>query len=80
MTTPRFDTLRYVDSLIAAGVAPDAAKANATALNEALEQAVDTSLATKQDIARIEYELRLHRWMHATTMGLLIALLVRSFF
>jgi hypothetical protein len=54
MTAITFDTLKFVEKLEAAGVPRAQAAAMAAAQQDALSQALDTTLATKGDIARLE--------------------------
>jgi len=54
MTTITFDTFRYVDRLEKAGATRELAAAMAEVQQEAFSQALDTTLATKSDIMRLE--------------------------
>lgn len=54
MTTITFDTLKYVERLKTAGVSEAHAKAEAEALQDVLGEALDTQLATKADVVRLE--------------------------
>lgn len=54
---PAFDTLRYFDTLKAAGVSESQARAQATALVDAIE-AHFNRLATKDDLHHLAGELR----------------------
>ncbi|MBK6998791.1 MAG: DUF1640 domain-containing protein [Rhodoferax sp.] len=54
MGTITFDTLKYAERLKAAGVSEPQAKAEAEALRDVLAEALDTSLATKADVTRLE--------------------------
>lgn len=76
MTVIAFGTLKYVERLKAAGVSEAHAKAEAEAFSEALE----TQLATKSDIARVERELLVLKWMTGATFGGVIVLLLKAFF
>ena len=51
---PTFDTLEYTEELEAAGVLPAQAKAHA----RALLKIIDSNLATKTDIAKIEQTIK----------------------
>lgn len=82
MSTITFDTLKYVKQLEASGVPPAQAEAFVNAQREILSEAMDTSLATRADIERIERKLIEHdakfdklQWM----MGIVIALAVANF-
>ncbi len=54
MGTITFDTLKYAERLKAAGVSESQAKAEAEALRDVLAEALDTTLATKADVVRLE--------------------------
>ena len=54
MSTITFDTFRFVDRLEKAGATRELAVAMADAQQEAVAQALDTTLATKSDIVRLE--------------------------
>ncbi len=58
MAAITFDTMKFVDTLKAAGVPEEQAKAEAKAVNEAIASAVDMSLATKSDISAISMAVR----------------------
>ena len=57
MATITFDTLKFVERLRAGGVPEEQAKAEAEALVTAFSEAMDSQLATKTDINRLEREL-----------------------
>ena len=50
MSTLTFDTLKYTERLRAAGVSEAQAKAEAEALRDVLSEALDNTLATKNDV------------------------------
>jgi len=80
MTTITFDTLKFVEKLKAAGV-PDAhAKAEAEALAAAFSEAMDSQLATRTDIHRVERELLVLKWMVGLVLGGIVALVLKAFF
>ena len=54
MATITFDTLKFVEKLKAAGVPEAQAKAEAEALQGVFAEAIDTQIATKADIVRVE--------------------------
>jgi hypothetical protein len=54
MASVTFDTLKFVEKLKAAGVPEAQAKAEAEALQGVFAEALDTQLATKADIVRLE--------------------------
>ena len=75
MSTIAFDTLKYAERLRAAGVSEQQAKAEAEALRDVLSEALDTTLATKADIAVLDAKVDKISWM----IGILIALAVANF-
>ena len=83
MSTTTFDTFKFVDRLEKAGLSRDQAAAIAEAQKESLAEALDTTLATKADIVRLEnrietLELRLTIKLGAfiaVAVGILIAVL-----
>ena len=75
MSTITFDTLKFAERLKAAGVPSEQAIAEAEALRDVLGEALDTTLATKADIAEVKAELASIKWM----MGVLIAVAIANF-
>ena len=53
-----FDTLAYANKLKAAGVSSEIAEAHASANLKMIESLVDTTLATKSDLAKMESHLK----------------------
>ena len=87
MTTVTFDTLKFVEKLRAAGVPEPQAKAQAEVLASALSEAMQVQLATKEDIravrsdiARLERELYVIKWMMGLVLGGVVAIILRTFF
>lgn len=79
MATITFDTLKFVEKLKSAGVPEAQAKAEAEALVSALAEAMDSQLATKSDIFRVEKELAVLKWMTGIVAGGVIALVMKAF-
>ena len=75
MNTITFDTHKFVKDLESAGVPPAQAEAFVRAQQEILSQALDSTLATKSDIAILDLKIDKLSWM----MGILIALAVANF-
>ena len=75
MSITTFDTLKFARRLKDAGVPEKQAEAEAEAIREAFAEALDTQVATKADIARLERELLIVKWM----IGLVIAVNVLPF-
>ncbi len=87
MATITFDTLKFVRRLKEAGVSEKHAEAEAEALAEVFSEALDTRLATKADIVRLEGELklmegelRLMKWMLGLVIGGISVLILKTFF
>jgi hypothetical protein len=80
MTTVTFDTLKFAEKLEKAGASRELASAMAEAQKESLSEVLDNTLATKADIARIDYEIRLLKWMVGLSLALstgMVAMLMR---
>lgn len=75
MSAITFDTLKFAERLERAGLTREQASAIAEAQREVLAEALDTTLATKADIAEIKAELAILKWM----MGVLIAIAIANF-
>jgi len=69
VATITFDTLKFVEKLRAGGVPEEQAKAEAEALVTAFSEAMDSQLATKTDINRLERELIVIKWMVGLVLG-----------
>jgi hypothetical protein len=80
VTTITFDTLKFVEKLRAGGVPEEQAKAEAEALVTAFSEAMDSQLATKTDINRLERELVVVKWMVGLVLGGILALILKAFF
>ncbi len=80
MASITFDTLKFVEKLKAAGVPEAQAKAEAEALVVAFSEAMDSQLATKSDINRVERELLVLKWMMGLVLGGIVALILKAFF
>ena len=80
MAAITFDTLKFARRLKAAGVPEKQAEAEAEALAEVFSEALETQLATKSDIVRLEGELKLIKWMVGLVIGGVLALVLRTFF
>ncbi len=87
MATVTFDTHEYIKKLKTAGFTEVQAEALSIAQKESLAQALDTTLATKDDIMRLERrmdgmdaQLLVLRWMLGIIIGGIVALILKSFF
>ena len=80
MATITFDTLKFVEKLRAGGVPEEQAKAGAEALVTAFSEAMDSQLATKTDINRLERELIVIKWMIGLVLGGILTLILKAFF
>ena len=77
MATVTFDTLKFIEKLESAGITREQAKAEA--LVTALSEAMDSQLATKNDINRLEKELVVVKWMVGAILGLAVANFAKQF-
>lgn len=80
MSTITFDTFKFVDRLEKAGLSREQAAAIVEAQKDAFAEALDTTLATKADIAEVKSELSMQRWMLLTLIGLAIANFAKQYF
>jgi hypothetical protein len=91
MSAITFDTLKFVEKLERAGVSREQATAFAEAQKEAFAEALDTSIATKNDIetvradlakidARISGEITLVKWMLGVVIAISVANFAKQFF
>lgn len=75
MSTITFDTLKFAERLEKAGLTREQAAAIAEAQKDAFSEALDSTLATKRDIDRLEAKMDKHNWM----IGILIAIALANF-
>ena len=87
MAAITFDTHEFVKKLKSAGFSESQAEAVAEAQRDSLAQALDSHLATKADISRLELKLLEHegefkliKWMLGIILGGVIALVLKAFF
>ena len=87
MASTTFDTHKFVRRLRDAGMPEGQAEALAEAQREALAQTLDSQMATKADISRIELklvehdgELKLIKWMLSLLLAGVLALVLKTFF
>ena len=87
MATVTFDTHEFVKKLKNAGFSESQAEAVAEAQRDSLAQALESQLATKADISRLELKLiehegefKLIKWMLGIVLGGVIALVLKAFF
>lgn len=79
MASVVFDTLKYSKRLIEAGYTQAQAEAAVEVQKEVLNEALNISLATKDDFRKLELELTVIKWMLGTLLGGVIALLIKAF-
>lgn len=82
-----FDTLQYLKTLEKAGFSEVQAEAFVKVQQESLNECLDTTLATKSDMAELksemkqmEFKLNLHGWMLGFISTGITAIVVKSFF
>jgi uncharacterized protein (DUF2336 family) len=80
MATITFDTLLFVKKLKEAGFTDKQAEAMAEAHKEAISQSLDTTLATKLDIAKLEAEIKVMKWMQGFILAGIATLIIKAFF
>ncbi|MBF0132190.1 MAG: DUF1640 domain-containing protein [Magnetococcales bacterium] len=90
MTTITFDTLEFAEELKAAGIPDEQAKAQTRALSRALEskglaaqydvERVRRDMATKDDIAKLDKELAIIKWMLALVIVVTVIPALKSLF
>ncbi len=87
MASIGFDTLKFAERLIAAGIPDGQAKAIAEAQRDAFAEALQSGLASHADIERIERKLiehdgefKLIKFMLGLLLGGVVALILKSFF
>ena len=89
MNTITFDTLKYANRLKKAGVPPEQAEEQASALSEAFEVNLK-DLATKGDLAELKKDLQLEiapikadilllKWMVGVIVAGVVALVIKAF-
>ncbi len=86
MAAITFDTLRFARRLKEAGVSEAQAEAEAEALAEAFSDALESQLATRSDIARLENRITamegrmtLIQWMLGFLLAGNVAMLIKLF-
>lgn len=87
MATITFDTHKFVKVLQAAGITPEQAEAFVGAQQEILAQALDTALARRSDIDRLEKKLIAHdgefkllKWILSFIAAGVASLVLKAFF
>lgn len=90
MTAITFDTLKFSEKLTKAGFTPEQAKAIIETEQEAFQETMDNTLATKEDIRNLRDELKedinklkqklfVHDWMLRFILVLQVAILLKLF-
>jgi len=87
ISTITFDTLKFVERLEKAGLTREQASAFAEAQKEAFAEALESQLATRSDIERVERKLIEHdgkfallQWMLAAVLAVALANFAKQFF
>jgi Holliday junction resolvase-like predicted endonuclease len=86
MSAVTFDTLKFVKTLESAGFNAQQAEALANAQQTAISESAELILATKDDtntiradVAKVDAEIRLLKWMTGATFAAVMAILIRLF-
>jgi hypothetical protein len=78
------DTLKFANRLKSAGLTDEQAQAFAEAQKDVFAEALETSLATKLDIMRLEakldHEASLLKWMMGVILAVALANFAKQFF
>lgn len=91
MSAITFDTFRYVDRLEKAGFAREQATAFVEAQRDTLSEALDTALATKQDVSDVKVSIQMLEakfdakfdkvtWMLSIVLALALANFAKQYF
>ena len=91
MTTVTFDTLAYSKRLREAGFTEAQAEAHTQAQKQVLSEVLDTTLATKADIGRLEMlvkddinrlekQIAVLKWMMGVMLAGVVSLVLKAFF
>ena len=80
MASITFDTLSYARKLKTAGFTQEQAEVQAEAQKEILAEILDSSLATKDDIHRLEKEILVLKWMTGFMLAGVLSLILKAFF
>lgn len=68
-----FDTLAYAEELEAQGFTPAQAKALVSLQKKTIDEFIESQLATKTDLAKIEKELVVVKWVAFATFAMVSA-------
>ena len=84
MSAITFDTLKFANRLKNAGLTDEQAQAFAEAQKDVFAEALETSLATRLDIMRLEakldHEASLLKWMMGVLLAVALANFAKQFF
>ncbi len=80
MASVTFDTLAYVKMLKQGGLTEEQAEAHVLAQKQILSEVLDTTLATKDDINRLEKQIVVLKWMMGVLLAGVSSLVLKSFF
>lgn len=80
MSTITFDTHKFVKDLRESGIPEVQAEAFVRAQQEILSQALDTPLATKRDMERLDAKIEKLFWMVGALMAVAAANIAKQFF
>ena len=80
MSSITFDTLAYVKKLRQGGLSEEQAEAHAFAQKQVLAEVLDATLATKDDIHRLEKQIVVLKWMMGVMLAGVVSLVLKAFF
>jgi hypothetical protein len=76
MSTTTFDRLAYLETLRAAGIPEDQARAHTAALDAALHESVVTQAGLQSELQPIRTDLAVLKWMAGVTLATMIGIVM----
>jgi len=80
MASLTLDTLAYAKRLRESGITEQQAEAHALAQKQVLAEILDTTLATKDNIYRLEKQIVVLKWMIGVMLAGVVSLVLKAFF
>jgi hypothetical protein len=74
-----FDTLEFAEELESKGFSAEQAKALVLLQKKTIDQSIENQLATKQDVARVDKELAVVKWVAFATFAMVSAIFAKDF-
>ena len=80
MASVTFDTLAFARRLRDGGFTEEQAEAHTLAQKQVLSEVLETTLATKDDINRLEKQIAVLKWMMGVMLAGVMSLILKAFF